>query len=104
MNFRKLALTAIGGLLALVVVADVASAADRPYAEGSVLSVSSIRTEPGMFDSYMEWLDGPWKQFMEARKSEGQYRDRVARQVEDRSRQRADPRAAAEISRRNNTR
>jgi hypothetical protein len=46
-------------------------AADRPYTEGTVQSVSRIRTEPGMFDAYVAWLAGPWKQMMEAQKAAG---------------------------------
>jgi hypothetical protein len=46
-------------------------AADRPYTEGPVAVVSSIRTEPGMFDEYLKWLDGPWKQAMDAQKAAG---------------------------------
>ena len=47
------------------------SAADRPYTEGSVINVSSIRTEPGMFDSYMNFLATTYKQNMEAQKAAG---------------------------------
>jgi len=46
-------------------------AADRPYTEGPVAVISSIRTEPGMFDEYLKWLDGPWKQAMDAQKAAG---------------------------------
>jgi len=49
----------------------VATAADRPYTEGPVSDVTSIRTEPGMFDDYLGWLAGPWKQEMEAQKKAG---------------------------------
>ena len=71
MKFRKHALGMLGAALALVSVAGVASAADRPYTEGAVLSVSSIRTEPGMFDSYMNFLATTYKQNMEAQKAAG---------------------------------
>ncbi len=30
----------------------------RPYTEGPVVVFSYIRTKPGMFDKYMEYLDG----------------------------------------------
>ena len=49
----------------------VATAADRPYTEGPVSVVSAIRTETGMFDDYMAWIAGPWKQDMEAQKKAG---------------------------------
>ncbi len=71
MKFRKHALGMLGAALALFAVAGAASAADRPYTEGAVLSVSSIRTEPGMFDSYMNFLATTYKQNMEAQKAAG---------------------------------
>jgi hypothetical protein len=69
MNFRKHVLALLGAVLALG--ASVASAADRPYTEGAVLNVSSIRTEPGMFDAYMNFLATTYKQNMEAQKAAG---------------------------------
>ena len=71
MNIRKYALGMLGAALALVAVVGVAAAADRPYTEGAVLNVSSIRTEPGMFDSYMNFLATTYKQNMEAQKAAG---------------------------------
>ena len=56
MNIRKHTLGMFGAALALFAAVGVAAAADRPYTEGAVLNVSSIRTEPGMFDSYMSYL------------------------------------------------
>jgi hypothetical protein len=46
-------------------------AADRPYTEGNVVDVSAIRTEPGMFDEYMKYIAGPYKQLMEEQKKAG---------------------------------
>ena len=71
MNIRKHALGMLGAALAMLAAVGVASAADRPYTEGAVLSVSSIRTEPGMFDSYMNFLATTYKQNMEAQKAAG---------------------------------
>ena len=34
----------------------VASAQEAPYTEGPVTNVSYIRTKPGMFDAYMNWV------------------------------------------------
>ena len=85
MNIRKHALGMLGAALALFAAVGVASAADRPYTEGAVLNVSSIRTEPGMFDSYMNFLATTYKQNMEAQKAAGVildysvYTDRAAR-------------------------
>jgi hypothetical protein len=48
-----------------------AQASTRAYREGSVISVSYIRTKPGMFDKYMAYLDGPYKTNLEAQKAAG---------------------------------
>jgi hypothetical protein len=58
-------------ILFALFVGGVATAADRPYTEGPVSVVSAIRTETGMFDDYMAWIAGPWKQDMEAQKKAG---------------------------------
>jgi hypothetical protein len=59
------------GALASIAVALPATAADRPYTEGSVLNVSAIRTESGKFEAYMRYLAGPYKQSMDAAKAAG---------------------------------
>jgi hypothetical protein len=41
------------------------------YTEGPVTDVSSVRTKPGMFDTYMKWLDTTYKQLMEEEKKAG---------------------------------
>jgi hypothetical protein len=71
MSLKTRALGALAGLLLSFLAFGVAGAADRPYSEGTVSSVSSIRTEPGKFDDYVAWLAGPWKQRMEALKAAG---------------------------------
>ena len=43
----------------------------RPYTEGPVVVFSYIRTKPGMFDKYMEYLDGNYKRLLEAQKKAG---------------------------------
>ena len=70
MNLKRRALGALAGFFAFVAVSG-AQAADRPYTEGVVSEISSIRTEPGKFDDYMAWLAGPYKQMMEAQKAAG---------------------------------
>lgn len=70
----KLVTRARGALFCAVTVAAFAipaTAADRPYTEGSVLNVSAIRTESGKFDAYMRYLAGPYKQTMDAAKAAG---------------------------------
>jgi hypothetical protein len=44
---------------------------ERAYTEGAVVSVGYVRTKPGMFDEYLRYLDGPYKQFMEEQKKAG---------------------------------
>src|SRR5256886_15844396 len=48
-----------------------AQASTRSYREGPVIAVSYIRTKPGMFDRYMQYLDGPYKTNLEAQKAAG---------------------------------
>ena len=53
MLLKTRALGAMLGLVAFFTLAGAAGAADRPYTEGAVLDVSSIRTQDGRFDDYM---------------------------------------------------
>jgi len=69
MQLKKRALGAFVCLISIMAVN--AIAADRPYTEGSVLNVVSVRTEPGMFEEYMKYLSGPYKQTMEEQKKAG---------------------------------
>jgi predicted metal-dependent phosphoesterase TrpH len=71
MKFKTRALGALAGVSLLFLAVGVTSAADRPYTEGTVTDVTSVRTQPGMFDEYMAWLAGPYKQAMEAQKAAG---------------------------------
>lgn len=48
-----------------------AQGSTRSYREGPVISVSYIRTKPGMFEKYMQYLDGPYKTNLEAQKAAG---------------------------------
>jgi hypothetical protein len=61
---------AVGAIL-LAGLAQAGLAADRPYTEGQVSIITSIRTVDGKFDDYMAWLAGPWKQFADAQKQAG---------------------------------
>lgn len=71
MKTRTRALGALAGLFACFGLAFATMAADRPYTEGPVSIVTSVRTEPGQFDAYMAHLQGQWKNAMEAQKSAG---------------------------------
>jgi L-rhamnose mutarotase len=71
MKMHTRAIGALLGIVSFVSLSTAARAADRPYTEGPVLTVSSVRTEPGMFDEYMKYLAGPYKQLMEEQKKAG---------------------------------
>ena len=57
---------------ALIGVATAAGAQDsRPYKEGNVVELSTIKIKPGQFENYMKYLAGPYKDLMEANKKAG---------------------------------
>lgn len=70
MKLKTRALGTLAGISMLFAVTGV-EAADRPYSEGPVVQVSAVRTQPGMFEEYMKYLAGPYKQFMEDSKKAG---------------------------------
>jgi len=81
MQLKARALGALVGFAALIAATGAAVAADRPYSEGVVVNVSSVRTEPGMFEEYMKYLAGPYKQLMEEQKKAGIIVDYAVYQV-----------------------
>jgi hypothetical protein len=44
---------------------------DHAYTQGPVVIVSFVRTEPGMFDEYIRYLDVTYKRLMEEYKRQG---------------------------------
>ena len=48
-----------------------AMADDHAYTEGPVINVTAVRTEPGKFDAYVNYLDTVWKASQEAAKKMG---------------------------------
>ena len=69
--FTKNRLAACAAFLCLGAMAAAAVADDRPYTEGPIVQVSSIRTAYGRFDDYMKYLASTWKQQQEAAKKAG---------------------------------
>jgi hypothetical protein len=69
-SLRSAATVAILGWLGLATTAALADE-DRPYTEGHVVKVDTVRTEYGHFDDYMKFLDTSWKHEMEALKKAG---------------------------------
>ena len=71
MKLKNRALGALVGLCALIALGGNAVAADRSYTEGTVSVVSAIRTEPGMLNTYLNYLATTYKPLMEAQKAAG---------------------------------
>lgn len=71
MSFKNRALGALAGMLAFATLGGVAAAADLPYTEGTVSVVTSLRTEPGMYNTYMTYLKNTYKPMMEEAKKAG---------------------------------
>jgi len=44
---------------------------DHAYTQGPVTIVSFVRTEPGMFEEYLRYLDNTYKKLMDAQKKQG---------------------------------
>ncbi|MBA3343134.1 MAG: hypothetical protein H0T48_15070 [Gemmatimonadaceae bacterium] len=45
--------------------------ASRAYTEGPVVDMSYIKTKPGMFDRYMQYLNGDYRKSLESQKAAG---------------------------------
>jgi L-rhamnose mutarotase len=71
MKLKSRALGALAGMIAFAALAAPASAQDRAYTEGPVSVVSSIRTEPGMYDTYLRYLQTTYKPMMDEAKKAG---------------------------------
>jgi hypothetical protein len=71
MMMKTRALGALAGLFAFIAVTGVSVAADQPYQDGPVTMVSSIRTLPGMHETYLRYLATTYRTNMEAAKKEG---------------------------------
>lgn len=66
-----LACCAAVALSALPAVAQNPVSSGRAYTEGTVTEVSYVRTKPGMFDKYMEYLQTTYKKSQDAAKAAG---------------------------------
>jgi hypothetical protein len=71
MKLKSRVLGTLAGLFAFAAMTGTAIAADRPYTEGPVSIVTSVKVEPGMWDAYMGWLQTGWKKSLEAQKAAG---------------------------------
>jgi hypothetical protein len=70
MKTRTLAVLAITAL-SISAMSSVWADDTKAYTEGTVTSVTSIRTKPGMYDAYLKWLDTTGKQLREDEKKAG---------------------------------
>jgi hypothetical protein len=61
----------VGVALLMVPILSIAADDEYSYTEGSVLDVTSVRTKPGMFDTYMQFLRSTFKPMMEEQKKAG---------------------------------
>ncbi len=59
------------GAITLLAIAGLAGAQERPYTEGAVLAVTSVKVMDGQSENYMRFLDGTYKASMEASKKAG---------------------------------
>jgi hypothetical protein len=58
-------------LIGMTVATGTAQAQDHNYTLGTVWTFSQIKTEPGEFENYMDYLDGNYKKINEFLKKEG---------------------------------
>jgi L-rhamnose mutarotase len=63
---------------------------DHAYTQGPVVIVSFVRTEPGMFEEYLRYLDTTYKPLMEEYKKQGVITDYAVYQALPRDAQDAD--------------
>lgn len=56
---------------ALLLIATAAGAQERPYKDGPVTVVTSIKVADGEFDNYMDFLGKTWRQIQEQAKAAG---------------------------------
>lgn len=61
----------VWGAITLLAIAGLASAQERPYTEGPVVAVTSVKVMDGQSENYMRFLDGTYKASMEASKKAG---------------------------------
>ena len=80
---KKSVLLLVGAVLAIC--SSITNAQeDHAYTQGPVTIVSFVRTEPGMFDEYLRYLDNTYKKIMEAQKKQGIVTDWAVYQAQPR--------------------
>ena len=61
----------LGATLLMMPMMSLAADDEYSYTEGSVLDITSVRTRPGMFDAYLQFLRSTYKPMMEEQKKAG---------------------------------
>ena len=61
--------------IAVLAMAGVATAQERPYTEGPVTIVTSVKIMDGQYENYMKFLANTWRRTMEASKEAGYVQD-----------------------------
>jgi hypothetical protein len=84
MKLRFLATLAVAAL-SMTAISSALADDSKSYTEGPVVAVTSIRTKPGMFDTYMKWLDTTGKQLRDDQKKAGIIMDYAIYSVSPRS-------------------
>ena len=84
-DVRSLQRFALLTLLSPAMLAATAGADEHAYKEGPVINVYSIRTAPGKFDDYMNFLDTIWKATQESAKKAGYVENYKVVKVEPRT-------------------
>jgi hypothetical protein len=67
----KKLLVLFAAILATMTMAASAAADDHAYTFGPVVVVSFVRTQPGMFEEYLRYLDNTYKKVLEEYKKQG---------------------------------
>jgi hypothetical protein len=69
--FRKIIFVGCAATAGLALSSMAVLADDHAYTDGPVVNVTAVRTAPGRFDDYMNFVDKVWKAFQEAGKKTG---------------------------------
>ena len=80
----------LAGLILAVSASVTRAQEDHAYTQGPVTIVSFVRTEPGMFEEYLRYLDVTYKKIMETQKKQGIVTDYAIYQALPRGPQDAD--------------
>jgi len=87
---KKPVLLLLAAIMTLSTAVTRAAEADHAYTQGPVVLVSFVRTEPGMFEEYMRYLDTTYKSLLEEFKKQGVILDYAVYQAIPRDPQDAD--------------